>query len=206
MSLEQEIKLAVLQTEPLDIEALPLIANAMVAAPVSMHLLNTYFDTSDMALMKNKLGLRLRQIDQRYLQTVKANGQVVNGLHQRPEWEHELAGPAFNDVLLAETPLADIMEDKSVWSTLSPVFTTDFQRLEVQLEIDGTLIELAYDQGQVSAADRTTIIHEIELELKQGQLKIMQDLADSLKALLPLDYSDTSKAKMGYELSQAIDI
>ena len=67
------------------------------------------------------------------------------------------------------------------------------------------MVELAYDQGEVRAGDKQVAIHEIELELKQGQIDICQKLADQLKAALPLEYSNISKAGLGYGLSQGAD-
>jgi triphosphatase len=64
---------------------------------------------------------------------------------------------------------------------------------------------MAYDRGQVRAGKRHTAIHEIELELKQGEIEKVQQFAEQLKAALPLEYSDISKAGQGYALSQGVD-
>jgi inorganic triphosphatase YgiF len=90
MSLEQEIKLLVVQPEELELMALPLISEHLQAAVSHIHLLSTYFDTPDKALMQFGVGLRLRQIGEQWFQTVKCSGEAVNGLHQRKEWEYQL--------------------------------------------------------------------------------------------------------------------
>ncbi|WP_438971851.1 CYTH domain-containing protein [Methylophaga sp.] len=202
MSLEQEIKLRVMQEAELDLSGLVWLNDLLESTPYPQHLLSTYFDTPDRALMEFGVGLRLRQVDQQWLQTVKCSGQASDGLHQRKEWEHEIAGPEFDLARLAETDLAPLLENKAVWDAIAPVFTTDFSRLVLPLRLDdGTQIEMAYDVGKVHAGNREQAIHEIELELKKGDIKKCQQLAESLKRALPLEYSDMSKAGIGYSLS-----
>lgn len=206
MSLEQEIKMLVGQQEELDLLALSWLGDLLEAETDRIHLLSTYFDTPDKALQQFGVGLRLRQIGTRWLQTVKCSGEAKNGLHQRKEWEHELNGPEFDLALLAETELAPLIEQQAVWSAIAPVFTTEFERQLLPLRLqDGTRVELAYDRGEVRAGEKRAVIHEIELELKQGDVKKMQNLAESLKTALPLQYSDISKAAQGYRLSQVTD-
>jgi len=206
MSLEQEIKLQVLQDAELNLSALTWLSDLFESKPYKQHLVSTYFDTPDSALIQFGVGLRLRQIDQQWLQTVKCSGEAKDGLHQRKEWEHEIAGPEFDLSLLAETDLAPLLDNKTVWEAVAPVFTTDFERVVMPLILDdGSQIEMAYDRGLVKAGDRQQPIHEIELELKRGEIKKCQKLAESLKRAMLLEYSDISKAGHGYSLSQGIE-
>jgi len=206
MSLEQEIKLKVMQEAELDLSALIWLNALLASQPYKQHLVSTYFDTADRALMQFGVGLRLRQVDSQWLQTVKCRGEAQDGLHQRKEWEHKLAGPAFDEGLLAETDLAPLIDNKAVWQAIKPVFTTDFERVVMPLQLeDGTQVEMAYDRGVVKAGDKQQNIHEIELELKQGDIHKCQQLAASLKRSLALEYSDVSKAEQGYSVSQLIE-
>jgi inorganic triphosphatase YgiF len=206
MSLEQEIKLQVLQDKPLELSDLAWLSDLFESDSYKQHLVSTYFDTADKALMRYGVGLRLRQVDDVWLQTVKCSGEAIDGLHQRKEWEHKLDGPEFDLALLAETELAPLLDDKETWDAISPVFTTDFERLVMPLLLtDETQVEMAYDYGLVRAGNKQQSIHEIELELKQGDIKSCQQLAESLKAALPLQYSDISKAGLGYKLSQVTE-
>lgn len=203
MSLEQEIKLQVTQQHALDLDKLGWLMDLLEQPGQRIHLRSTYFDTPTRELQQFGAGLRLRQIGEQWLQTVKCTGKAENGLHQRKEWEHPLAGPEFDMVLLKQTELAPLVEDAAVWNALSPLFTTEFERLVLPLRLeDGTCVEMAYDRGEVRAGKQQAPIHEIELELKQGEIKKVQQLADRLKAALPLQYSDISKAAQGYQLSQ----
>ena len=203
MSLEQEIKLQVSQDESLDLENLDWLMALSEQPSQRIHLLSTYFDTPDLELKRFGAGLRLRQIGEQWLQTVKCTGQAENGLHQRQEWEHPLTGPEFDKALLMQTELAPLVENPQIWTALAPLFTTEFERLVLPLQLeDGTRIEMAYDRGEVRAGERRSVIHEIELELMQGEIKKVQQLADRLKAALPLQYSDISKAAQGYNVAQ----
>jgi inorganic triphosphatase YgiF len=165
------------------------------------HHVSTYYDTTDMALFSNRVGLRKRLYHGQWLQTLKTTGSVVNGLHQRDEWEHKLDEPSWDLARLKETALAPLIEQESIWSQVTGLFTTDFIRHTLQLKLnDGTEVELAYDQGEVRAGDLKAPIHEIELELKSGDVNQLVGLAEQLMAVLPLESNNISKAQQGYEL------
>jgi len=147
------------------------------------------------------VGLRLRQVGNQWLQTVKCTGKVQDGLHQREEWEHEIGSDKFDLKQLKQTPLAEMIDDAEIWPNLQPVFTTDFERQTIQLELDDkTQLELAYDRGEVRTDTSAKPIHEIELELKSGSIESLKLLADELVKLLPVQYHDESKAHRGYRL------
>jgi triphosphatase len=152
-------------------------------------------------LVSQGVGLRMRQSDGVWMQTVKTSGHVQDGLHQREEWEHQLDGTEWDLAKLKQTPLAAIIENAAIWSKIGPVFSTDFERKTLQLRTeDGTRIELAYDRGWVIAGELSQAIHEIELELKAGNVEHLMVLANELQQQLPLSPNDISKAKMGYQL------
>jgi len=201
MALEQEIKLLVMSDDKLDLALLSDLLNLLEDDIVSAHLVSTYYDNDELYLSQQGLGLRLRQINESYWQTVKTAGTVNNGLHQREEWEYALEGPQWDLTTLKLTPLKSMIDDAELWSTLSPLFTTDFIRETVQLTLsEGTQIELAYDRGEVRSGGLKTAIHEVELELKAGNSEQLGILATHLRQQFLLKPSDISKAQMGYEL------
>src|SRR5215831_18463225 len=65
------------------------------------------------------------------------------------------------------TPLAPLVT-KKLKRKLGPVFRTDIRRSVLNLQLNGSKIELAFDRGKVVAGRSTEPIHEIELELKDG--------------------------------------
>ena len=201
MILEQEIKLTIMSDQILDLSVLP-IAGYQRSSIETIHLVSTYFDTPSFNLAKQGLGLRLRFDGRNWLQTVKEKGEIENGLHQRMEWEHLLPSKAFNVALLKQTPLQELIEDEKGWETLSPIFTTDFYRKHCLLEKDNQItIELAYDRGRIYTEVSERRIHELELELKNGELHYLKTLAETLCITEPLQPSNFSKAQQGYELA-----
>lgn len=199
MSLEQEIKLSIAGTQPPDLDGLPWLT-ALLTSHDSSHLRTDYFDTPELALQQMGLALRLREMDGKWLQTVKSQGKVNNGLHQREEWEHPLPSAAFDLALLRQTPLVAFAEDTGRWKQLRCLFTTEFDRQIYRLVEGETEIELAYDSGEVRSGELTAPIHEIELELRHGDLTVLNAVAEKLKKALGLDYNPQSKAALGYQL------
>ena len=200
MVLEQELKLLVKRDTQIDLSSLVLANYLVNGQQVTTHLVSTYFDTADLYLASQKVGLRMRQSGGAWMQTVKTSGYVKEGLHQREEWEHQLDAAEWDLDKLKQTPLSGMIENPNIWSKIEPIFTTDFMRETLQLTCGGTHIELAYDRGQVIAGKLTSTIHEIELELKSGDVAHLRLLANQLQQQLSLSFSDTSKAKMGYQL------
>lgn len=201
MFLEQELKLVVNSDAPIELSALLLPNHIIDSGIMTMQLVSTYFDTTELYLVSQGVGLRMRQNDGVWMQTVKTSGHVQDGLHQREEWEHQLDGAEWDLAKLKQTPLAAIIENGVIWSKIGPVFTTDFERKTLQINTeDGTKIELAYDRGRVIAGELTQTIHEIELELKAGKVEHLMVLANELQQQLSLRPSDISKAQMGYQL------
>jgi len=201
MILEQELKLIVNSAEKLDLTRLSWPQACQQGQVETLHLISVYYDTPELDLSRQKVGLRLRKSNQQWLQTVKTSGTVSQGLHQREEWEHELVDTQWDLEKLRQTPLAKIIDDTDCWAKVAPLFTTDFIRETIQLtQEDGSQIELAYDRGHVSVDDEQVIIHEIELELKSGNVEQLSVVAALLNEQLDVQASDCSKAKQGYQL------
>jgi triphosphatase len=201
MILEQELKLVVNSGAPIELSSLVLPNHTIDGDIMTMRLVSTYFDTAELYLVSQGVGLRMRKNDGVWMQTVKTSGYVQDGLHQREEWEHQIDGAEWDLAKLKQTPLAMIIDNAAIWSKIGPVFTTDFERKTLQLYTeDGSRIELAYDRGRVIAGELTQAIHEIELELKAGNVEQLKVLANELQQQLSLTPNDISKAKMGYQL------
>ena len=201
MSLEQEIKLVVNGEEKLDLSSLTWLTDLAEGEIETKRLISTYYDTLDLYLLEQKLGLRMRQSGDVWLQTVKTSGSANNGFHQRDEWEHELKDMQWDLQKLKQTPLVSMINDPEIWSNLTAIFTTDFIRETLQLILpDDTKIELAYDRGQVISGDMTEPIHEIELELKSGSIEQLKQLAVQFCQKLTVKSSNINKAQRGYKI------
>ncbi len=202
MATETELKL---QLNAADLDAFrvhPLLQAG--AAAGSNTLLNTYYDSADLALAGARVALRLRRQGERIIQTLKTKGQSINGLHQRGEWEWELPQAVLDTERLSGdiwpaglAPAAELQ--------LVPVFTTDFERETWLIQYQGAEIEVALDQGQIRCDCRQggrlqDEILEVELELKSGEAPALLALADELGSRLELRPFDLSKAQRGYQL------
>ncbi|HSH57573.1 MAG TPA: CYTH domain-containing protein [Halomonas sp.] len=192
MSQEIELKLALGPEGPGALRRHPLLSEA---SPHTALLGNTYFDTARGELEAARMALRLRRIDGRLLQTVKTRGEGGGGLSRRGEWEWQVPGPGLDLAGLEGLPPAELDED--VLTRLEARFTTNFRRETWHLEQHGARIELALDEGEISAAGRHVAIRELELELEEGDPAALWSLAETLAERVALRPSDTSKAARG---------
>ena len=207
MSLEQEIKLVVNGEAKLDLLSLTWLTDLAVGEVETKRLISTYYDTPDLDLIKQELGLRMRQSGDIWLQTVKTSGSANNGFHQRDEWEDELKSSQWDLDKLKQTPLVAMINDPEIWSKLTAVFSTNFIRETMQLNLpEGTKIELAYDCGQVISGDLVEPIHEIELELKSGSIEQLKQLAAQFCQHLDVTLSNINKAQRGYNLTMSNNV
>ncbi|WP_064605944.1 CYTH and CHAD domain-containing protein [Photobacterium sp. J15] len=200
--METEIELKFFVSPDFSSQLLRKISEAKILQQSSRMLGNVYFDTPDQILRQHDIGLRVRRFDDVFVQTLKTAGRVVAGLHQRPEYNAEVSG---NDPDLSLYP-ADAwpgdIDVALVQQQLAPLFSTDFERQQWLIAMpDGSQIELAFDQGEVSANGKTCPICEVELELKSGQTDALFILARELCADGGMRLGNLSKAARGYRLA-----
>jgi triphosphatase len=181
----------------------------MPDSQVETMMLSRYFDTADQVLTRMKTSLRIRVEGAVKVATIKLGGQSSNGLHQRLEWSVDL-----DDEDWSNDPSAGLDME---WFQKNAVSDGDpDERLhEILLAIDGqplieicqakfirkafdvgygdTLMELALDTGEISAGGLTDSIHELELELKEGDVRDLMDLGQELLARFELVPENKSK-------------
>lgn len=162
-------------------------------------LTSTYYDTPEQALRRNDLELRVRKQGRRFIQTVKAHA-TADEILARGEWEDRIRGEQ-PDLAAPESGshLLPALEAEK----LRPLFTTIVQRTQFDVSPKpGTRIEVAIDRGEIRCADGTTTepIHEVELELKDGDPVVIWDVALRLLDIVPFRIGTTSKAERGYRL------
>lgn len=204
MATEVELKLLI---NPADIPRLrrhPLLKAHAAGRARSRDLLSIYFDTPDLTLRQQRVALRVRRIGARWVQTVKGGGGVRAGLHQRGEWEDEVAQDRPDLTKISDPSLHKLFSSTAVRDRLQAVFTTEFRRTTWALQWDnGDALELALDQGAVKSGGKTAPLCEIELELKQGDPARLFQTALELQQTIPLRLENVNKADRGYRLSQA---
>ncbi|SFR85173.1 Inorganic triphosphatase YgiF, contains CYTH and CHAD domains [Marinobacter daqiaonensis] len=174
-----------------------LSARENVTAAGDKTLVNRYYDTPDGELNRQKAALRVRQAGDRYIQTLKTQGEFVEGAHRREEWEWPLAGTGLNIGLIADTPVGDNIN----LAELEPVFETNFERTLLMIRTEDGVIECALDRGSISAGGRVRDLCELELELKEGSDEALLPWARQLSVQVPVFLNLISKAEQGYELA-----
>lgn len=202
MSSEIEFKLSIAERDVWRLLRLPLLRAVTRKKSPSQRLTNTYYDTADHRLRDRGIAVRLRQIGRKWLQTIKTEGRVIAGLHERPEWESETTENTLDFSRIQDEKLKALLEQTLHGAALQPVFTTDFTRLSRLLQFsDGTQCEFSLDRGKIIAGSNEATIAELELELKAGDPAALFDFVRSLLQYVPLKIARDSKATRGFALA-----
>ena len=204
--METELKLLLAPAHTKAFIRHPLVKRHALAAPRIKDQIGTYFDTPDLLLRRHDAGLRVRRTGNEFIQTLKAGGGVSGGLHQRNEWESQVAAETPDLLALRaqvagdDEQVAEILSDE-VTARITPIFSTRIQRMVWDLRLkDGTEVECVLDQGTVEHGTLQSPVCEIELELKSGDVNALFDFALQLLQDLPLRIGIQSKAQRGYTL------
>lgn len=198
MKTELELKLAVPPRALHGAERLPWLRKLATGAVSRDSLDSIYFDTKKLKLRKHGVSLRVRKVGARRIQTIKGLDGAPAAL-ARPEREDEVASNRPRLKYAKGTALAEFAT-KKFKSKLRPIFHTDVRRAVLNLHVDDSDIELAFDRGRLSAARRSEPISELELELKNGRARDAAALARRLQRSLPIAFEPRAKADRGYAL------
>ena len=179
---------------------------------------NAYYDTKEQVLRQWDIGLRTRTIDKpgsqlKAEQTVKLAGNDVAGLQQRPEYTVPLVIDEETGATFANLAFFD----PSIWpkgldieqtnASLVKVFETRFDRHKWNIQLpNGALVECVLDQGVVEAEHEGELkqqtICEFELELIEGDVASIFELAHYFTNQVEAKLGYLSKAARGYQLAQ----
>lgn len=192
--METELKLALQPRHIARIRQHPLLCSI---EPQRRTLLSVYFDTSGFDLMRRHIALRMRRIDDRWIQTLKAETKSVGALTSRPEWEMAVVGGSRPDFSLLPLEALDLLAGIKL-KQIEPVFTTEFQRTTWLIGNSRAQAEVALDRGKILAGEVSRDISEVEIELKSGAPSFLFDVATQLLEQVPLHVEPRSKAERGY--------
>ena len=135
----------------------------------SRSLQNAYFDTPSRELRALDIGFRTRCADNQCEQTIKLAGEVVGGLHQRPEYNLPLDGSRPDLSAFDANIWPHGMQVNVIAQNLYPIFSTNFIRRTWLIETNsGAKIEVVLDKGEVAASGNVEPICELEIELVEG--------------------------------------
>src|SRR5262249_54207296 len=161
---------------------------------------STYFDTKGSKLRRHGVTLRVRRNGAKYIQTIKGQNGASPAL-SRFEREEEVASARPRLKYAKDTPLEPLATGK-LKRKLRPVFRTQVQRRVMQVRLNGSEIELAFDHGKVVAGKRGQPLHELELELKRGHAQDVARLARRLRKAVPIAFGPRAKSDRGYALAE----
>jgi triphosphatase len=172
----------------------PPLADLLSELPSDERLEAWYFDTADGALRQSGLAYRIRLEGGRWVATVKADKAAAGGLHERREWNVVIEQPEATIDHFAATEAGPLLTEAAEDSPLVRQFATIFDRRKANVvTADGSIIEAAFDRGDIVADDRTEAIAEIELELKNGHPSAVLALGAELAGCLPVMVETRSK-------------
>src|SRR5262249_16772532 len=158
-----------------------------------------YFDSNDRELRDSDISVRTRTDGHEFVQTVKLlNGSALS----RREWE-TLVPDQIPDPSLVIDPALPQNFRKLTSADLEPVFAVDIKRETRRLTADRAQIDVSLDSGAVIVGDERQPIHEIELELVDGEIAGLfaeaQRISDASDGRLHL----RTKSDMGYALKES---
>lgn len=166
---------------------------------------NTYYDTSEWTLATERLSLRIRQVMDQRIATVKRSKGYAGAVHVREEWEtpitvdpHPTAWP--------RSALRDRMLELIGSAPLRALFmlSTRRQRIAVQHH-RARIAELSLDEGYIQANGRILGFRELEIELgNHGQLADLNRIADLLQERFALIPEPRGKRSRGMALHRAL--
>jgi len=161
-------------------------------------LYSVYYDTPELSLLRQGLGVRQRREGGRWLQAIKTAEPASGGLASRREWESPAHPGVFDFSIIDDVALRALAE--CCQDELQAVFVTDCWRTVWMVQHGTAIIEVALDRGRVIAGEQSLPICEVELELCEGRLDDLFAFALALQRDLPLQPMVESKAERGYRL------
>lgn len=199
--MQTEIEIKFFVARDIQAELSNLLNSLEIKESSQQQLGNVYFDTPTLALRQLEMGLRIRRCDAFTEQTIKCRGQVVGGLHARPEYNTPVSGDLPTLSTFPDEIWPTLTERDHIQQQLVAQFRTDFLRRHWLIVFEEAEIELAWDQGEIVGCQGSATINELELELKSGATTALFALAQRLAKLGGLRLGAQSKAQRGYRLA-----
>lgn len=167
-------------------------------------LANAYYDTEDLLLRDHDMGVRVRSVDDLFHEeTAKCSGIVIGGLHKRVEYNVPIDNPN-PDLKKFPTVMWKDLDVEFIQQKIEKKFETNFNRkLWFIKQNDQVVAEICLDHGWVESKDQKELINEIEIEVKQGNVDHIIDIARKIIYLdrFKMHLDSRSKAYRGYELA-----
>ncbi len=167
--------------------------------------LDTYLDTFDWSLMKNKLALRYRVSNGSAMYTLKGMGSIEGGIAKRMEREIPLDRPVDVPALIRVKEIRKLVDGMIFPRKLLEQIQvrTDRRRYRV-LSPEGAEIELAFDTSSFSLRGlhkprRAQKLIELEAEIRKGPETSLGALASLLSGKFNYPPSTASKLEVAIQ-------
>lgn len=195
---EIELKLLVDADRTANLAAAPVIAANARNKGKRKRFKSVYYDTPERALRRAGLSLRVRQSGTRFVQTVKSD--VADDPLRRGEWEASVPSLA-PDLALAMPFIPEKLRGQLEAKPLEAVFTADIHRHTRIIDLPSGTVEVAFDQGELTAGGKSMPVSEVELELKSGSASAIYEIALRLAEQGTVRPSIRSKSARGFDLA-----
>lgn len=159
-----------------------------------LHFRTVYFDDRKRHIQRAGFSFRVRSDGSRHVQTLKS----AHGF-DRAEFEAAVAGeaPSLEE---AKGPVAAGLNKRV--RALKPVFALETDRRIWTVNRDGSTVEVALDKGVIEAGGQSEPVQEAEFELKDGDPRLVFELAQEIGDLTNARPAFTSKGDRGYRLAR----
>ena len=199
MGKETEYKLAVGDLQLLDCILCSRTVTEKQRAPYTyIRMRTTYYDTEDGFLEKRRWMLRLRTENDRSVVTMKTPGEG----HTRGEWEVE---SDYLDEALEKLAALGAPQELTAMQpdTLAPICGASFTRITAELRLsEDTACMICGDVGELTGGGKSTLLCELELELKHGNEAELTAFAQKLMETYHLSEQPLSKLQRARALAE----
>ena len=152
------------------------------------HMETTYYDTPDSALSEKKFTLRRRMENGLSVCTLKTPAKGLGRM------EFEVNAPDIETAIPELCKLSGIAELSHLLAKgVAPLCGAKFQRIAKTVFFEGSMLELALDEGTLSGGGKTAPFWEIEVELKNGAAETVVKYAKNLATTYGLQTEYASK-------------
>ncbi|MBP7241110.1 CYTH and CHAD domain-containing protein [Amaricoccus sp.] len=201
--IETELKIALDHAEAARLARSPALPGLREGPRQRKRLVSIYVDTAGHALAEAGVALRLRRIGRRWVQTVK-RGRRAGGAGLFSQEEIEVPAPGGRLALGGPDPSGAYaaIAEATGGAPLQPVFETRVERIIERLRMRDGVVELALDRGEVVSGGARAPILEAEIELIDGEIAAVFDLARLLFPNGPVRFATANKSALGYRLAR----